>query len=118
CLCSSQLANRSALVTVAPARYPRRMGAWVATWLLGDRPLASHRVRGISQRAFQRSLRISDTRFVVQEGDGPMRLARQAPPLDGKQRLGPCFLMSSGEPGMAGLCQLQVTAQVAGALRP
>jgi hypothetical protein len=120
CLCSSQLANRSALVSVVPQRYPRRLGAWVATWLLGDRPLASQRVRGISQRHFQRSLRISDTRFVVQQGPGPgpVRLARQAPPLDGKVRVGPCFLVSSGEPGMAGLCRLQVTAQVPGAVQP
>jgi hypothetical protein len=116
-LCSSQLANRSALVTVMPTRYPRRIGTWVATWLLGDKPLASQRVRGISQRAFQRSLRISDTRFVLQEGKGPMRLARQAPPVEGNQRLGPCFLVSSGEPGMAGLCRLQVTAQVAGSMQ-
>ncbi len=118
CLSSSQLANRSALVTVVPGRYPRKMGAWVATWVLGDKPLASQRVRGISQQAFQRSLRISDTRFVVQDGDGPLRLARQAPALDGSQRIGPCFLVSSGEPGMAGLCKLQVTAQVAGAVQP
>jgi hypothetical protein len=118
CLCSSQLANRTALVTVVPNRHPRRLGAWVVTWLLAGRPLASQRVRGISQHAFQRSLRISDTRFVVQNGGGPMRLARQAPVLDGKQRVGPCFMVSSAEPGMAGLCKLQVTAQVAGAVQP
>src|SRR5262249_23273972 len=64
CLSSSQLANRHALVSVIPRRYPRRLGTWVATWLLGDRALATQRVRGISQRHFQRSLRISDTRFV------------------------------------------------------
>jgi hypothetical protein len=118
CLCSSQLANRTALVSVVPRRYPRRIGAWVATWLLGDRPLASQRVRGISQRTFQRSLRISDTRFVVQGEAGPMRLARQMPALDGSTRVGPCFLVASGEPGMAGLCKLRVTAQVPGAVHP
>jgi hypothetical protein len=117
CLCSSQLANRTALVTVVPSRAPRRIGAWVATWLLGDKPLASQRVRGISQKAFQRSLRISDTRFVVQTGSGPVRLTRQLPGLDGDLRVGPCFLVSSGEPGMAGLCKLQVTAQVPGAVQ-
>ena len=40
-LCSSQLAGRQALVTVVPRRYPRRIGTWMATWLLGDRPLAT-----------------------------------------------------------------------------
>jgi hypothetical protein len=117
-LCSSQLAGRQALITVVPRRHPRRIGAWSATWLLGDRPLATQRVRGISQRHFQRSLRISDTRFVAQTGSGPVHLTRQMPPLEGAGRVGPCFLVSSGEPGMAGLCRLQVTAQIPGAVQP
>jgi hypothetical protein len=117
CLCSSQLAGRQALVTVVPRRHPRRLGAWVATWILGDQVLASHRIRGISQRHFQRSLRVSDTRFVTQIGKGPVRLTRQVPPLEGC-RIGPCFLVSSGEPGMAGLCKLRVAAQVPGAIQP
>jgi hypothetical protein len=118
CLCSSQLQGRQALVTVVPRRSPRRIGAWTATWLLANRNLASQRVRGISQRHFQRSLRVSDTRFVVQHGDGPVRLNRQVPPLDKGGRVGPCFLVSSGEPGMAGQCRLQIAAQVAGAVQP
>jgi hypothetical protein len=116
CLCSSQLAGRQAMVTVVPRRYPRRLGSWTATWLLGDKPVASQRVRGISQRHFQRSLRLSDTRFVVQDGPA-VRLTRQVPPLEKAGRIGPCFLVSSGEPGMAGLCRLQVTAQVPGTVR-
>ncbi len=117
CLCSSQLAGRQALVTVVPRRYPRRLGAWTATWQLGNRTLACQRVRGISQRHFQRSLRISDTRFVVQAKEG-VRLLRQVPPLEKEGRVGPCFLVSSGEPGMAGLCKLRVAAQVPGAVAP
>jgi hypothetical protein len=110
-LCSSQMAGRQALVTVAPNRYPRRQGTWVATWLLGEKPLATQRIRGISLARFRRSLRISDTRFVVQQGSGSVRLTRQAPSLDKGGRIGPCFLVSSGEPGMAGLCRVQVKAQ-------
>ncbi|HWG47768.1 MAG TPA: hypothetical protein VN688_33705 [Gemmataceae bacterium] len=117
-LCSSQLGGRQALVTVVPRRYPRRIGTWLATWLLGDQPLASQRVRGISQRQFQRSLRISDTRFVVQATPDTVRLTRQVPPLETAKRIGPCFLVSSGEPGMAGQCSLQITAQVPGAITP
>jgi len=117
-LCSSQLGGRQALVTVVPKRYPRRIGTWVATWLLGDRPLASQRVRGISQRAFHRSLGIADTRFVVQATPESVRLTRQVPPLESAKRIGPCFLVRSGEPGMAGLCRLQITAQVPGAVNP
>jgi hypothetical protein len=117
-LCSSQLAGRQALVTVVPKKYPRRLGTWTATWLLAGHGLASQRVRGISQKHFQRSLRISDTRFVVQLDSGSVRLTRQTPPLDKGGRVGPCFLVSSGEPGMAGQCRLHVTAQVPGSVTP
>jgi hypothetical protein len=117
-LSSSQLSGRQAMAAVAPRRTPRRIGAWTATWLLGDRPLAVQRINGISQSAFRRSLRVSDTRFVVQSAGGAVRLGRQAPPLDKGGRVGPCFLVSSDRPGMAGLCPLRVAAQVPGAMRP
>lgn len=111
-LCSSQLADRQALASVVPRRLPRRIGAWTVTWLAGDRPLASQRVHAIGQRAFHRSLRISDTRFVVQMAGGEVRVSRSLPPLESVARVGPCFLVSSKEPGMAGLCTLQTRAQV------
>jgi hypothetical protein len=117
-LCSSQLTGRQALISVLPRRYPKRLGTWTATWLLCNRTLATQRVRGISQRTFQRSLRISDTRFVVQSPSGVVRLTRQVPPLEKASRIGPCFLVASGEPGMAGLCKLQIAAQVPGAVQP
>ena len=90
-LCSSQLAGRQALVAVMPRRLPRRIGAWTATWLLGDRPLATQRLRAISQNQFRRSLRLSDTRFVIQAPDGSVPLARQAPPLEELGRWGRAF---------------------------
>ncbi len=117
-LTASQLQGKNALVTVAAPRHPRRIGTWTATWLIGEHVLARRKVRGISQKTFQRSLRISDTRFIVQPKEGPCRLSRQAPPADGQSRLGPCFLLASGEPGMAGLCRAQVVALVAGAVQP
>ncbi len=117
-LCSSQLAGRHALVTVAPRRFPRRIGSWLVTWLLADQPLATHRIRAISTRMFQRSLRVTDSRFVLRWPKGNVTLARQVPPNEKPARVGPCFLVSSREPGMAGLCQLQVHAQVPGALQP
>jgi hypothetical protein len=117
-LSGSQLTTRSTLVTVAPTRYPRKMGTWRATWLLGGAPLASQRIRGISRRQFQRSLRISDTRFVVQGISKPVQLVRQMPATMPEQRIGPCFLVSSAEPGMAGLVTLRVAAQVTGAVQP
>jgi hypothetical protein len=117
-LCSSQLAGRHALVTVAPRRFPRRIGSWLVTWMLGDVPLATHRIRAISTRTFQRSLRVTDSRFVLRWPKGNVTLSRQVPPTEKPARVGPCFLVSSREPGMAGLCQLQVHAQVPGAVQP
>jgi hypothetical protein len=114
---SSQLADRQALVAVVPQRFPRRIGTWLATWFLADRPLATQRVRAISLRHFQRSLRVSDTRFVAQGLKGKVSVSRQMPPLEEVSRAGPCFLVSSSEPGMAGVCRLQVRVQVAGAVQ-
>jgi hypothetical protein len=117
-LCSSQFSTRQALITVAPHKFPRRIGTWVATWLLGDRPLASQRLRAISQSQFLRSLRVSDTRFVIQTDKDSINLARQVPPLVTPARVGPCFLVCSREPGMAGVCHVLVRAQVPGAVQP
>lgn len=114
---SSQLKSRQTLITVVP-RKPRRLGNWQATWMLGDVPLATQRIKSIGQRGFQQSLRISQTRFVLRTGKGEVKVARVLPPLDGIKRVGPCFLISSSEQGMAGLCHLQVRAQVQDAVQP
>lgn len=116
-LSSSQLAGRQALVTAVPHHVPRRLGDWTATWKLGGRVLTVQRIRAISLPQFQRSLRLCDTRFVVQTRDG-VTLRRQVPPLDGVERVGPCFLLASKEAGMAGLCTLQVSAQGTGRRDP
>ena len=71
------------------------------------------RIRAISKRHFQRSLRISDTHFLVQKAKGSVSLARQLPPLEEVRQAVPCFLVSSREPGMAGLCRLEIRALMA-----
>jgi hypothetical protein len=115
-LSSSQLKARQAMITVVP-RKRRGLGAWQATWMLGDAPLASQRIKGITRRSFQQSLRISETRFVLQNDKGQVTLSRLLPDLTGIARVGPCFFLSSCEYGMAGSCRLQVRAQVNGALQ-
>jgi hypothetical protein len=117
-LSSSQLKGRQALLTVCPHKFPRRISPWQATWLLEDQPLATQRVRAISKRHFERSLRISETRFVVQTHKGEVTLTRQPPELKEVARLGPCFLVSSRELGMAGLCTLQTRAMIPDAVQP
>jgi hypothetical protein len=115
-LSSSQLQGRQALISVVP-RKPRRIGPWKAVWLLGDVPLATQRIRAISKVHFQRSLKLADTRFVSQNARGELRLTRQMPEQADVARVGPCFLVQSGEPGVAGLCTLQVRAQVPGSFQ-
>ncbi len=116
-LCSSQLAGRQALVTVVPRHFRRRIGAWVVTWTLREQPLATQRVRAISRRHFQKSLRVSDARFLIHHEKTGLSVSRQVPPLEGPGRVGPCFLVSSREPGMAGVCRLSIRAQVPGSLQ-
>ncbi len=115
-LSSSQLRGRQAMLAVVPQKFPRRVGTWQARWVLDGQELALHRVRAISRQKFQRSLRISETRYVVQKVGGPVTLARQLPARDGFTRVGPCFLVSSSEPGMAAFCKLQVRALVIGGI--
>jgi hypothetical protein len=116
-LSSSQLSERQALVAIVPRRIPRRIGTWIATWVLADRPLATQRIRAISQRQFHRSLRVVDTRFVLQSPDGQVRLARQLPTLEELSRAGPCFLVTSQEPGMAGACSFHVRVPAGGPVK-
>src|SRR5262249_12535758 len=116
-LTSSQLRGKQAMISVALQKFPRRIAAWQATWLLEDRVLEGQRIRAISKAKFQRSLRISETRYVLQSGKGEVSVARQLPARDGLTRVGPCFLVSSSEAGMAGLCKLQVRALVSGGIQ-
>ncbi len=110
----SQMVERETLVAVVPRGLPRHMGTWAVTWYLADRPLATQRVRAISNRQFLRSLRVADTRFIVQPVRGRVSLCRQLPPLGEVLRAGPCFLVTSREPGMAGVCPFQVFVQAQG----
>jgi hypothetical protein len=116
-LSSSQLAAREAVITAVPPRQPRRVGAWTVAWRVGNRELARQQVQGIPAKRFEQSLRVSDTRFVVADKAGVVKATRQVPAGD-LTRLGPCFLVASSEPGMAGACVLQIHAQVPGESRP
>ena len=51
-------------------------------------------------------------RFVVDAGKGEVHVVRTLPTAGAARRAGPCFFVSSGEPGMAGLAALRVRAKV------
>jgi hypothetical protein len=113
-LSSSQLKSHEALLSVVAPK-PKRIGTWHITWYVGDMPLATHALKAISQKHFLRSLRVSSTRFVLQTKSGGFKVERFLPDFKGVARVGPCFLVSSSEIGMAGWCTLQVRAQMKGA---
>jgi hypothetical protein len=117
-LTSSQLAGREALVTAMPPKHPKRVGDWAVSWRIGDRELAAGSVRGIAAKAFADSLRVADARFVITDKAGVVRLVKQVPPTGEFTRLGPCFLVASSEPGMAGVCRLDVNTTGEGGPAP
>jgi len=117
-LTGARLQSRQALLTAIPRRLPRRMGVWTVTWQVGDAVLATQRIKAISQKAFHRSLRVSDTRFVVVDWKQAPSIRRQLPPIIEVNRVGPCFLIGSRETGMAGLCTLSVHSQIPGSVQP
>jgi hypothetical protein len=117
-LSSSQLKGKQALLVAAPPKLRRTTGTFVASWKIGDDVLATQKIKAISKGAFLRSLRISETRLVLQNARGEVKLDRQLVSREGLARIGPCFLVSSSEPGMAALCLLRVHAQFAGGFEP
>jgi hypothetical protein len=110
-LTASQLASRQALVSLAPRRFPRRIGTWYVAWMIAGRPLAVTMMRGISAAYFHRSLRSQDARFIVQPLQGVARSSRGLLPDHAFKTASPCFIVSSREPGMAGRAAMQIVAQ-------
>lgn len=118
-LTSSQMAAKEALVTAAPPKAPRRAGHYSTAWVAGDRELAVLKVQAVTGPRFVQSLRVSDTRFVVADKAGTVRTCRHPPPPGPDAvRVGPCFVVCSREPGMAGLVTLRAVAQHPGTVRP
>jgi hypothetical protein len=115
-LSSSQWRAKQAIVSVTAPPLPRRSGVFVVSWMAGERTLASQRVKSLSKTEFLRSLRISDSRFVVQAADGQLQLARKMPPRGEFAALGPCFLVSSSEAGLAAQCAMTVQLRMAAGL--
>ena len=53
---------------------------------------------------------------MLQNDKGCVKVTRQLNPAEHPARVGPCFLVSSSQPGMAGLCPVQVRVQGTGSL--
>ncbi len=114
-LVGTQLRVRQTLVS-APLPKLRSTGAYRVSWHFGARLLHSTPFRVVSKKAFLRSLRISATRFVVEMENGTIQTLRALPAHDGQPLLEgiravvPCFYLSSGEAGLAGLAAFTLRA--------
>ncbi|QEL21130.1 hypothetical protein [Limnoglobus roseus] len=118
-LTSSQLNAKEALLTASPPKLPRRAGNYTATWYAGNRELVVLRMQAVTGAKFVQSLRISDTRFVVSDKAGVLRFVRHAPLPDSESiRIGPCFVLNSSQPGMAGWITLKTVGQPGNADAP
>ncbi|MCI0381170.1 MAG: hypothetical protein L0215_26595 [Gemmataceae bacterium] len=104
---SSQFRAKQALVSVALPK-PRRQGEWNIVWVIGEKTVAERSLRAISRQRFLRSLHVAASRFLLQDEKGVMHVERYFDPETAPARVGPCFLLASDEPGIAGLCSLQV----------
>ena len=117
-LVGTQFNGKEALVSVSPPKWPRKAGEWNVSWMIGDKLLASQRVRAVSPKTFLDSLRMVDARFVVETATAGLQIRRLLPPSTEIRKAGPCFNIASKEAGMAGLIHVQIVAQVPGAVQP
>jgi hypothetical protein len=98
---------------VCATHRPKRAGSYAASWVIDGQVLAVQGIKANTLSQFHRSLRISESRLVCQTSTGNVRLVRGKLSLQGVARVGPCFLISSGEVGIAACCRLSVCAQMA-----
>lgn len=115
---AAQLLSKQALVTVTPRTWPRKMGTWLVTWHLAGNVVATIQVQAVAQREFLKSLHVVDRKLILYHPDGQVELSSSILPGPSRCRVGPCFIVASSEPGMAGLCDFQLRTSVPGAYRP
>lgn len=117
-LTAAQRATHEAAVVAVCPRIPRRPGVWSVSWRVGDRVLASALVEAIAARRFEDDVRLLDTRFAVADKTGVVRVMRLPPAPGVFDRIGPCFVVSGGEAGAAGVCRFAVFAVTPGNPHP
>jgi hypothetical protein len=107
-LAGSQVLGRQALLSVLPPWRPWEVGTSSVRWTVADRVLARVDLRVISQRAFEQSLYLADGSLLYEEHPAPPAAPRLRELMSQAR---PCFLVASREPGVAGLCALELGVQ-------
>jgi hypothetical protein len=110
-LTASQLLGREAALSVVLPLWARVMGSCSIRWLLGDHVLAHAQTRVIPLAGLQQSLYVAESRFLSQAKEGAAHFHYHPLTHDQAKGLRPCFLIASREPGMAGLCPLEIRVQ-------
>jgi hypothetical protein len=110
-LAASQLLGKEAALSVVLPSWALAGGKCSGRWFLGDRLLAHSDLRVISPAAFQKSLDVAEGRFLAQGKDGAALFRHHLPAGDDSKGLRPCFLITSREPGIAGVGTFEVRVQ-------
>jgi hypothetical protein len=111
-LTGAQLLGKEASLSVSLPPWPQSVGTCSIRWVLADRVLAHAEIRVISTAAFQQSLYLAEGRFLSRGKQSGATLFRHHLLAHADTNaLRPCFLVASREPGMAGLCALDVRVQ-------
>jgi hypothetical protein len=118
CLALQQLTGRQALLSTGVPGWPGPPGPWSVRWTAAGRWLAGSAACAVSPQAFSQSLYLIDGRYVCERVDGQRTYSPYLPPREGVRRVGPCFRLASREPGVAGLCMLELRTRFKDHSRP
>jgi len=114
----TQLTGRQALLSAAAPSWSGPPGPWSARWTAGGRWLAGSAACAVSAEAFRQSLYLVDARYACEKADGQRGYSPYLPSREGVRRVGPCFRLASREPGVVGLCTLEMRTRFKDAGRP
>jgi hypothetical protein len=118
CLSLQQLTGRQALVSAGVPGWAGPPGPWSARWTADGRWLAGCAACAVSAQDFRQSLFVLDGRYVCERTNGQRSYSTYLPPREGVRRVGPCFRLVSREPGVAGLCTVELRTRFKDVGRP
>jgi hypothetical protein len=118
CLARRQFVGRRALLSAGAPGWAGPPGPWSVRWTAGGRWLAASAACAVSPRTFRESLYLLDGRYVCEQTNGQHTCSPYLPSREGVRRVGPCFRLASREPGVAGLCTLELRTRFKDEGRP
>lgn len=107
-LTNTALIGKRAVLSVIPPRRPLWFGKSVIRWSVAERPLGQTEIRAISPEVFRQSLYLVESRCLSEGKGEPTTPGSRLAAKGTSPGLRPCFLVASREPGVAGLCPLEV----------